>query len=762
MSSKRCREVLPNRVGGPWAHYPSQTAELPGHFHRQLPGYARTPLVRLDDIAKELGVRAVYLKDESTRLGLPSFKILGASWGVFKAVTQKLRLPSDTDLETLKRAVAHHSISLYAATDGNYGRAVARMGSILSIPVEIRVPARTHPSTIALIRSEGAEVVVSDGNYDDAVLEAQKSARQKKGGILIQDFAFGDYQDIPQWIVDGYATMMLEIDDQIGDEKIDFVIVPVGVGSFAQAVCRHYMPRFEAAPKIVTVEPDTAACFYHSLNSGEIVFKPSSPTVMAGLDCGTVSSIAWPFLRDGVSAAVTVSDYEAHQASIFLKEQHGVSSGPCGAATLAALRRVESDRKLKANSTVLLLSTEGARDYEVPLSVGIDDAVTLAQTLVQIDSVNPTLVPTKGGGETAIARYIQAWLEHRGIENHWIEPIQGRPSIVGVVRGRGNGKSLMLNGHIDTVTVHGYEGDPLSGHIVDGKLYGRGAADMKAGVAAALVALAETAGFRLSGDVIFAGVADEEARSMGTEHVLQAGWRTDAAIVCEPTNLEIIHAHKGFVWLEVDIFGVAAHGSRPDLGIDAIIMAGYFLVALDKYATALKNRVSGSPVDPPSVHASIIKGGEEVSSYPALCSISIERRTVPGEDPETVERELRSILEQLEGDIADFKFDIRTTFSRPPFWISQNHHFVQAAADEISISLERQPVIRGEAFWADSALLSAQGIATLIWGPRGEGLHAKEEFVYTGSIATVAETLMYIAARYCRPNGTIQCSYHPR
>ncbi|KAI1300958.1 tryptophan synthase beta subunit-like PLP-dependent enzyme [Xylaria venustula] len=759
MSSKHCRQVLRSRVGGPWAQYPSKTAELPGHFHRQLPGYDRTPLVRLDDIAKELGVRAVYLKDESTRLGLPSFKILGASWGVFKAVTQKIGLPSDTDLETLKRAVAHHSISLYAATDGNHGRAVARMGSILSIPVEIRVPECTHPSTIELIHSEGATIVVSDGNYDDAVLEAQESAQQKKGGILIQDFAFGDYQDIPQWIVDGYATMMLEIDDQIGDENIDFIIVPVGVGSFAQAVCQHYMPRSEKAPKIVTVEPDTAACFYRSLQSGDIAFVPSTPTIMAGLDCGTVSSIAWPFLRDGVHAAVTVSDYEAHQASVYLREHHGVSSGPCGAATLAALRRVERDREylgLKANSTVLLLSTEGVRDYEAPLSVGIDDAVTLAQTLVQIDSVNPTLVPTKGGGETAIASYIQAWLEHRGIENHWIEPIRGRPSIVGAVRGSGGGKSLMLNGHIDTTTLYGYEGDPLSGHIKDGKLYGRGAADMKGGVAAALIALAEAKRHRLSGDVIFAGVADEEARSMGTEHVLQAGWRTDAAIVCEPTNSEIIHAHKGFVWLEVDIFGLAAHGSRPDLGIDAIIMAGYFLVALDKYATALRNKVSGSPVGPPSVHASIIKGGEEVSSYPALCSISIERRTVPGEAPETVERELRSILEQLKDDIAGFKFDIRTTFSRPPFWISKNHRFVQAAADEIGRSLARQPVIRGEAFWADSALFSAQGIATLIWGPRGEGLHAKEEFVYTDSIATVAETLLYIAQRYCRRNDTIE------
>ncbi|KAI0906396.1 tryptophan synthase beta subunit-like PLP-dependent enzyme [Ustulina deusta] len=751
MSSKR-RPVLFNANAQlqPQAPQSDSSAELAAYFHQQLPGFSRTPLIDLDTAAKELGVRTVRLKDESTRLGLPSFKILGASWGVFKAITQTLGLPLSTDIEALKQAVANHPISLHAATDGNHGRAVARMGFTLSIPVEIWVPAGMHPSTIELIRSEGAAVLVSDGNYDDAVLKARESA-ERRGGILIQDFAFGDYQDIPKWIVDGYATMMLEIDEQMGGEPIDLVIAPVGVGSFAQAVVSHYKAK-KPASKVLTVEPDTAACLYKSLRKGEMVVERSSPTIMAGLDCGTVSSIAWPILRDGVDAALTVSDYEAHQASVYLKN-HGVSSAPCGAATLAALRRLsESDKAalgLNSNSSVLLLSTEGARDYVVPLSVDTDDAVALTQTLVQIDSVNPTLVPVPGGGETAIARYIKAWLEHRDIESHWIEPIQDRPSVVGVVRGTGGGKSLMFNGHIDTVTLSGYDGDPLSGHIKDGKLYGRGAADMKGGVAAGLVALASVQGLGLSGDVIFAGVADEEAKSMGTEHVLQAGWRADAAIVSEPTDLEIIHAHKGFIWLEVDIFGVAAHGSRPDLGIDAIIKAGYFLVELDKYATGLKERASDSPVGPPSVHASIIKGGEEVSSYPALCSVSIERRTVTGETPETVEQEVRGILEKLKDSVADFEFDIRTTFSRPPFSISLEDPFVLTTVDAVGQSLGGKPVLRGEAFWADSALLSAEGIATLIWGPRGEGLHATEEFVYSDSVACVADTLSTIARRYC-------------
>ncbi|KAI1736829.1 tryptophan synthase beta subunit-like PLP-dependent enzyme [Xylaria scruposa] len=749
MGNKR-RPVLFNANAQPRVGRSESSAELAPRFHTQLPGFSRTPLVNLDDVAKELGLRAVYLKDESSRLGLPSFKILGASWGTFRAIAQKFDLPLNTDIETLKQVVNSHPISLHAATDGNHGRAVARMGAILSIPTEIRVPAGMHPSTIELIRSEAAEVVISSGDYDTAVLEAQKSA-ETRGGILVQDFAFKDYKDIPQWIVDGYATMMLEIDEQIGTEHIDLVITPVGVGSFAQAVVSHYKAK-ERRTTVLTVEPDTAACFYKSLRKGEMVVEQTSPTIMAGLDCGTVSSIAWPILLGGVDASLSVSDYEAHQASVYLRE-HGVSSAPCGAATLAALRRLSKSERtalgLNPNSAILLLSTEGARDYGVPLSVDIDNAIALTQTLVRIDSENSTLVPASGGGETAIARYIKAWLEHRDIESHWIEPTKGRPSVIGVVRGSGGGKSLMFNGHIDTVTLKGYDGDPLSGYIEDGKLYGRGAADMKCGVAAALVALANTKGLGLSGDVIFAGVADEEAESKGTEDILRAGWRADAAIVAEPTNLEIYHAHKGFVWIEVNISGLAAHGSRPDLGIDAIVKAGYFLVELDKYARELSTREPNSPVGTPSVHASIIKGGEEISSYPALCLVSIERRTIAGETPETVEQEVRSILEKLKDTVPDFRFDIQTTFSRPAFSIPTDDPFVLTTVDAVRQSLGAEPVLRGGAFWADSALLSAEGISTLIWGPQGEGLHAKEEFVYVDSVTCVADTLSTIATRYC-------------
>ncbi|KAI0596009.1 hypothetical protein F4775DRAFT_566987 [Biscogniauxia sp. FL1348] len=555
-----------------------------------------------------------------------------------------------------------------------------------------------------------------------------------------------------QWIVDGYATMMREVDDQMGGEHVDLVVAPVGVGSLAQAVVSHFKGK-ESPARVLTVEPDTAACLYKSLRRGEPVTERTSPTIMAGLDCGTISSIAWPLLREGVDASVTVSDYEAYMAAEYLKE-HGISAGPCGAAPLAALRRLSKSDKaalgLTPDSSILLLCTEGARDHDVPLSVETDDPITLTQTLVQINSGNPSLGSVPGVGETMIARYIKSWLEHRDIESHWIEPTKGRPSVVGVVRGSGNGKSLMFNGHIDTVTLAGYDGDPLSGHIKDGRLYGRGSGDMKGGLAAALVALSRCKSLGLRGDVIFTGVADEEAESMGTEQVLQAGWRADAAIVNEATDLEIIHAHKGFAWFEVDVFGLAEHGSRADLGIDAITRAGYFLVELDRYAQRLSPGGPGALADQPSVHASIIKGGEEISSYPARCTISIERRTVGGETIEGVTQQIRDILEKLAGEVANFKFDLRCTFSRPAFSIPTDHPFVALAAAEVSKTLKQEPVFSRQPYWTDCALLSAEGIPAVLWGPRGGGLHAKEEYVEVDSVRYVADTLTAIAERFCK------------
>ncbi|OTA67268.1 acetylornithine deacetylase [Hypoxylon sp. EC38] len=748
--SDRHRPVYFNPSARSWAAPPTTSADLLTKFHQQLPGYQPTRLIELTEVAKEIGVRNIFLKDESSRFDLPSFKILGASWGTFRALVRELNLPLDSDIAAIKQALTSRPITLYAATDGNHGRAVARMGNLWFLPVEIHVPACMDIATIELIRAEGAAVVVSSGNYDTAIAEAH-AASQLNEGILVQDFAFESYEAIPKWIIEGYQTMLREIDDALGDIHADLVIAPVGVGSFAHAVVSHYKSK-ETPPSILTVEPDTAACLWKSLKRGEVRTEETTHTIMAGLNCGTVSSISWPLLQSGVDASLTISDYEAHMASSYLREQ-GVSAGPCGAASLAALRRLNASDKAKVcldrNSVVVLLSTEGSRDYETPLDVSVDDPVPLTQTLVQINSANPTLGSTPGPGETNIARYIAGWLEHRDIETHWIEPTKGRPSVVGVVRGSGGGKSLMLNGHIDTVTIAGYDGNPLSGEIHDGKLYGRGSADMKCGVAAALVALANAKQLGLRGDIVFAGVADEEAGSIGTEQLLHAGWRTDAAIVTEPSGLDIVHAHKGFVWLEVEIHGLAAHGSRADLGIDAISKAGYFLVELDRYAQQLQRSIIDPDVGSPSIHASIIKGGEEASSYPALCTIVLERRTVPGETTEAVKGEIQTLLEKVAGDVPDFSYDLRITFSRPSFSIPRDDPFASLVGDVIGQSLGRYPTFRGEPYWTDCALLADAGISALLWGPRGEGLHAKEEWVDVDSVRQVAEALTKVAVRFC-------------
>jgi acetylornithine deacetylase/succinyl-diaminopimelate desuccinylase family protein len=530
--------------------------------------------------------------------------------------------------------------------------------------------------------------------------------------------------------------MLLEIDEQLTGLHATHVFMPVGVGSFAQAVTS-YFRREGSSTSVIAVEPDTAAYLRHSLELGCLASVKTIPTIMAGLDCGTVSTIAWPVLEKGVRASMSISDYEAYSAVVYLESQ-GIFAGPCGASTVAALRRLSSDDKIGLgidSSSVIVL---------------VDDPVKLTQILVQINSANPSLGSVPGPGETAIARYIYSWLQHRGLEAHWIEPTKGRPSVVGVTRGSGGGKSLMLNGHIDTVTTMGYEGDPLSGTIADGKLYGRGAADMKCGVAAAMVALANSKRMGLKGDVIFTGVADEENLSIGTEDVLRAGWRADGAIINEPTNLCVVNAHKGFVWLEITVHGTAAHGSRADLGVDAIAKAGHFLAELDRYAARLQEIRPDSYVGPPTIHASLIRGGEEASSYPAACHITVERRTLPGETAESVEKEIRTILEEIEERVQNFKSDVKVTASRPAFESSQEGTFCQLVCQEVGKTMGDPPRIGTVAYWTDCALLAEAGIPALLWGPTGDGLHAKEESVDIESIRIVADALTSVAGSFCR------------
>ncbi|KAH7178019.1 tryptophan synthase beta subunit-like PLP-dependent enzyme [Fusarium sp. MPI-SDFR-AT-0072] len=745
------RHVHFNSKAKSWTSPEPTSAEAIDRFHQTLPNYEPTPLVSLDSLAKEIGVGAVHVKDETNRFGLPAFKILGASWGAFRSITEKFGLPLDSDIDTVREAAKSHQLTLYAATEGNHGRAVARMGAIFDISAEIHVPASMHPSTVKLIESEGAKVVMSKGRYEDAMLEAESASKHEKG-IMVQDHAFGGYQTVPQWIVDGYGTMMREVDKQLGSTKADLVIAPVGVGSFAQAVVSHFK-RQGTSTSTLTVEPDTAACLWKSLEKGEFTEIPTTGTIMAGLNCGAPSTIAWDLLKNGVDASLTVSDYEAHQSALYLQSQ-GINAGPCGGSTLAALRRLTlADKKalrLNEKSTVVIFCTERNRDYDVPHDVSGNDPVALTQTLVQINSASPDLGSVPGPGETTIARYVAAWLEHRDLETHWVEYTKGRPSVVGVVRGSGGGKSVMFNGHLDTVTIMGYDDDPLSGKIVDGRLYGRGSADMKGGVAAGMIALANTKKLGLRGDVIFTGVADEESLSKGTEDILRAGWRADAAVVSESTNLEINHAHKGYCHVEIKVYGLAAHGSRADLGIDAIVNAGHFLVEFGKYVKKLQEGPGDETLGTGTAHASVISGGEEASSYPAQCTIIAERRTIPGETNEVVQKEFDDIIARVAKEVTDFKAEAKIFFSRPPQFTAADHPFTKLVSSIVGSVTGKDTVIAGAPFWTDCALLAEKGIVPLLWGPKGEGFHGKEEFVHIKSIEQVTEGLTNIAADFCK------------
>ena len=729
-------------------------------LHQQLPGYSPTPLVPIPGLAAELGVRSVLVKHESNRFGLPSFKVLGASWGVYRAVTARLGLPPTIPwVELVERVkTASTPLVLVAATDGNHGRAVAYVANLLSLKCVIYVPCTMDDHTRALVRDEGAAVHVVQADYDCAVQTAADASQTIDGGILVQDTSFDGYEEIPAWIVEGYSTMMAEIDSQLGDLGLQstMVITPVGVGSLAHAVVKHFKALPEP-PKVVAVEPDTAACLHRSLSAGQRTSVQATSTIMDGLNCGTVTSTAWNDLCRYVDTDVTVSDHESHCAVQYLASEN-IAVGPCGSAALAALRRLaeskERSKILNKNSVVVLLSTEGPRPYPVPHDVSIDDPVSLTQTLTQIDSSNITLSAADGAVETCVTDYISAWLAHREIETHRIETVPNRPSVVGVLRGTGGGKSLMLNGHVDTVSLATYDHEPLSGHLGEKNgrpaVFGRGSLDMKSGVAAALSSLAaiKTGGCTLRGDVILAAVSDEEDASQGTRDLIEAGWKADGAVIPEPTMCAIVPAHKGFLWVEVDILGVAGHGSNPATGVDSILLAGRFLNALEGYQRQL-------PVDdvlgPASLHCGLIKGGEEPSSYPAKCTITVEFRTVPGQTDDSIVQDMQTLLANIAKETPDFKYaEPRVTISRPTQKIPSDHPIMQKTVDIATKSFGHAPSVEGAPFWCDAALLTRAGTPTIVFGPAGEGLHAKEEWVDVKSIEQVSEVFTGLIQNFCQ------------
>lgn len=389
-------------------------------------------------------------------------------------------------------------------------------------------------------------------------------------------------------------------------------------------------------------------------------------------------------------------------------------------------------------------SPNAAPEITEPLT---DDPAALLQDLVRIDSVNPGLVPG-AAGEASIASFTASWLEARGFTITRLEATPGRPSIVAVAPGTGHGRSLMFNGHLDTVTLAGYDGEPLEPRIEDGRMYGRGTFDMKAGIAAMMVAAATAAARPHRGDIILALVADEEFASAGTEEVLRQ-FTADAAIVSEPTHEDIVVAHRGFAWFDVTIHGVAAHGSRPDLGVDAIAKAGRFLTGIDDLAMALKDGPAHPILGTGNIHASVIRGGEEISSYPAQCTVSLERRTIPGETADTVEAELKEILDAIAAADPDFRYTLTRGLERHPFEIPTEEPLVQtvlAAAEAVTGTV---PILRGEPFWTDASLMLEAGIPGLLFGVDGGGAHAATEWIELASLDRITRVLAQAATKYC-------------
>src|SRR5215208_65754 len=374
-----------------------------------------------------------------------------------------------------------------------------------------------------------------------------------------------------------------------------------------------------------------------------------------------------------------------------------------------------------------------------------DDVTALLAELVAIDSVNPTLVPG-GAGEAEIASFIAGWARDAGLEVQELEETPGRPTVLVRVRGTGGGRTLLLCGHTDTVNVEGMT-DPHAPRIDGDRLHGRGAYDMKAGVAAALVAARDTASEGLAGDVVLAAVADEEHASLGVQEALRVV-RADAAIVTEPTELQVAVAHKGFVWSEVHVKGRSAHGSRPSLGIDAIVRMGPVLTelrALDEGLGARDHPLLGRG----SVHASLIDGGVELSSYPGHCVLGLERRTLPGDTGRDVERELAALLDRCRAGDPSLAVERRTLLVREPFEVDQHAEIVglvRAAAGDVT---NEPPRVSGASYWADAAFSAAAGLPTVVFGPGGEGAHAVEEWVSLSDTEAVARTLTAVARRLC-------------
>lgn len=377
------------------------------------------------------------------------------------------------------------------------------------------------------------------------------------------------------------------------------------------------------------------------------------------------------------------------------------------------------------------------------------EVVELLAELSAIDSANPSLLPGSAG-EGKVAQRVADWAMDAGLGVEVLEATPGRPSVLVRSRpaGEGAGRSLMLCGHLDTVPP-GDMADPWEARIDGDRIYGRGVYDMKAGLVAALIACRDAAAAGVAGEVIVAAVADEEHSSLGVQEVLAAGIRADAAIVTEPTELVVATAHRGFVWTEIEVVGKAAHGSRPHLGVDAILKTGPILVALEELNQRLRG-TSHPSLGPGTLHGSLISGGVGESTIPPSCLLTIERRTLPGETLADVEADIEDLLAGCRAADAGLRVSARTTMAREPFEIAAGSAIEQAVLAAAEQTLGRPAPIGGVSYWADAAFLSAAGIPTLLFGPSGDGAHAAVEWADLPSTVACARALTATAIEFCR------------
>jgi len=374
-----------------------------------------------------------------------------------------------------------------------------------------------------------------------------------------------------------------------------------------------------------------------------------------------------------------------------------------------------------------------------------DPVISLLRDLVAIDSVNPSLV-SGAAGEAQIADAIAAHMRAIGLDVQREEAAPGRPNVIGVLEGSERGRTIMFCGHTDTVGVTGMDA-PFDPIVRDGRLYGRGAQDMKSGVAAMIDAarVARQGGFR-KGRIVIAAVADEEYASIGADALVRK-WKADAAIVTEPTDLKIGIGHKGFAWATIETRGRAAHGSRPQDGRDAIMRMGRVLTRLEQLDRELQSRPAHPLLGTGSLHASVISGGHELSSYPDRCRLQLERRTIPGEGVGTFAGEMEAVLAALFEEDPELEASMKLMFSRPPYEVPATHELPRALQSAAQSSGAETSAV-GMSFWTDAAILGGAGIPSVLFGPGGAGLHSLEEYVTLSDVITCRDTLAKLALEW--------------